>query len=48
VSLRLEWDRAKAASNARKHDVTFDEASTVFDDELARIVDDKDHSTDEA
>jgi len=26
------WDRNKAASNARKHRVTFEEATTVFDD----------------
>ena len=29
---RFEWDDAKAVSNARKHDVTFDEARQVFDD----------------
>jgi uncharacterized DUF497 family protein len=28
----FEWDDAKAAANARKHGVTFEEASTVFDD----------------
>jgi uncharacterized DUF497 family protein len=28
----FEWDEAKAAANARKHGVTFEEASTVFDD----------------
>jgi hypothetical protein len=26
------WDPNKAASNARKHRVTFEEATTVFDD----------------
>jgi uncharacterized DUF497 family protein len=26
------WDPNKAASNARKHRVTFEEAATVFDD----------------
>jgi uncharacterized DUF497 family protein len=28
----FEWDSRKAASNARKHGVSFEEASTVFAD----------------
>jgi hypothetical protein len=40
----FEWDRAKAASNARKHGVTFDEASTVFADPLVLLKHDPDHS----
>jgi uncharacterized protein len=28
----FEWDDAKAEANAKKHGVTFEEASTVFDD----------------
>jgi uncharacterized protein len=28
----FEWDDAKAAANVAKHRVTFEEASTVFDD----------------
>jgi hypothetical protein len=28
----FEWDVAKAASNRRKHGVSFQEATTVFDD----------------
>jgi hypothetical protein len=39
----FEWDRAKAAANFKKHKVTFDEASTVFSDPLARIFDDAGH-----
>jgi uncharacterized protein len=31
----FEWDEAKAHSNVRKHGVTFEEAMTVFLDELA-------------
>jgi uncharacterized DUF497 family protein len=31
----FEWDDAKAKANARKHSVTFEEAMTVFLDELA-------------
>jgi len=47
MKLRFEWDNKKAAANRRKHRVGFDEASTVFDDALARIFDDVEHSTDE-
>ncbi|MEK6286026.1 MAG: BrnT family toxin [Acidobacteriota bacterium] len=47
MKLRFEWDNRKAAANRRKHRVGFDEASTVFDDALARIFDDVGHSTDE-
>jgi uncharacterized DUF497 family protein len=28
----FEWDDVKAAANVKKHGVTFEEASTVFDD----------------
>lgn len=35
---------AKALRNLKKHAVSFDEASTVFNDPLARIFDDPDHS----
>lgn len=42
--LRLEWDPEKAASNLAKHGVSFDEASAVFGDPLARIVEDPRHS----
>ena len=38
------WDLKKAESNARKHGVTFDEASTVFGDPLALLMADPDHS----
>ena len=30
--MQFEWDDAKAASNARKHGVTFDTARDAFDD----------------
>lgn len=45
--LGFEWDPRKAASNARKHGVTFDEAKSVFSDERAKLIDDPDHSEDE-
>jgi uncharacterized protein len=41
------WDPAKARSNARKHDVTFDQAATVFLDALALTVYDESNSQDE-
>ena len=43
-TLRFEWDDRKAAANAKKHGVSFDEARTVFFDERARLIDDPDHS----
>lgn len=30
--IQFEWDPAKAKSNARKHGVTFEEATLVFQD----------------
>jgi uncharacterized DUF497 family protein len=45
--MEFEWDKAKAAANYKKHKVTFDEASTVFSDPLARIFDDAEHSAEE-
>ena len=47
MSVKFEWDKDKAASNLKKHGVSFEEASTVFDDPLAYIFDDEDHSADE-
>jgi uncharacterized protein len=44
---RFEWDGDKAQSNLVRHGVSFDEATTVFDDPLARIFDDQLHSIDE-
>jgi uncharacterized DUF497 family protein len=47
LSILFEWHPTKAASNSAKHRVTFEEASTVFADSLARIFDDPGHSTNE-
>ncbi len=47
MSYRFEWDNNKARSNIIDHGVSFDEASTVFDDSLARIFDDEQHSIEE-
>jgi uncharacterized DUF497 family protein len=41
--VRFAWDPRKAAANFRKHGVTFEEATTVFMDPLALIVDDMRH-----
>lgn len=42
--MQFEWDNEKAEVNLKKHDVSFEEASTVFGDSLARIFDDEAHS----
>jgi len=47
MSYRFEWDDDKARANQIKHGISFDEASTVFDDSLARIFDDAVHSLNE-
>ncbi|MRD48063.1 BrnT family toxin [Caenimonas koreensis DSM 17982] len=45
--LKFEWDPRKAAANAKKHGVGFDEAKSVFSDERAKLIDDPDHSDEE-
>jgi uncharacterized protein len=47
MSLRFEWDPNKAEANLAKHDISFEEAMTVFADPLARIFPDEEHSVDE-
>ena len=46
--MKFEWDTAKAASNLRKHGVSFDEAGSVFLDRLAVSGPDPDHSIEES
>lgn len=36
-----EWDTAKAATNIKKHGVSFEEAQTVFNNPLALIFEDE-------
>ena len=43
-SLKFEWDENKNISNQKKHDISFEEAKTVFIDELARLIPDPDSS----
>ena len=45
MALEFEWDEQKAKANQRKHGISFEEASTVFDDPLSINFDDPDHST---
>lgn len=40
---KFEWDEQKAASNLQKHRVSFDEAVSVFADDLALTFADSDH-----
>ena len=42
--LDFEWDPAKAASNKRKHGVSFEEALTCFHDPLALLLEDRGHA----
>ena len=44
MALEFEWDADKARTNLRKHGVSFEEASTVFYDELSATGEDPDHS----
>ena len=48
MSLRFEWDPNKAEANLAKHEISFEEAMTVFADPLARIFPDEEHSVDES
>ena len=47
MRLDFDWEPAKAASNATKHGVIFEEAMTVFRDPLARSILDPDHGAGE-
>lgn len=42
--VRFDWDPDKASSNLSKHGVSFDEARTVFEDDLFVAFGDPDHS----
>ena len=45
--MEFEWDENKAQINKKKHGVSFEEASTVFDDADALQIFDPDHSESE-
>ncbi|MCL2087040.1 MAG: BrnT family toxin [Oscillospiraceae bacterium] len=45
--MKFEWNEIKNNSNIEKHDVSFEEAMTVFKDKKAVLVYDKQHSDEE-
>ena len=45
--LQFTWDPGKAAANFSKHGVSFEDASTVFRNPLARVLPDPTHSEQE-
>jgi uncharacterized protein len=47
MALRFEWDLGKARRNLRKHRLSFEEATTAFDDDLSLTVPDPAHSVGE-
>jgi uncharacterized DUF497 family protein len=47
MALTFEWHRKKAVENLRKHNVSFEEAKTVFDDPFSVTIADPEHSTGE-
>jgi uncharacterized DUF497 family protein len=44
MALEVEWDAAKAASNRRKHGVSFEEAATSLEDPRSVTIPDPVHS----
>ena len=44
MGLLFEWDISKAKTNVVKHDISFEEAATVFGDEQSLTIDDITHS----
>jgi len=45
--MRFEWEPSKASTNLRKHQVSFEEAKSVFFDDFAVQFFDEEHSLDE-
>ncbi len=45
--IKFEWDENKNTINKKKHQISFEEAKTVFYDENALVIDDPDHSEQE-
>jgi uncharacterized DUF497 family protein len=45
--MRFDWDPAKASTNLKKHQVSFEEAKTVFYDDFAVQFFDEDNSDNE-
>ena len=40
----FEWDDEKAVKNLKKHEVSFEEGATIFNDPLIATISDPDHS----
>ncbi len=47
MGLIFEWDKRKAATNLKKHGVSFAEAASTFGDTLSLTIPDPDHSDEE-
>jgi uncharacterized protein len=45
--INFEWDECKAAANLKKHQVSFEEAKSIFFDEYGVQFFDDNHSSDE-
>jgi uncharacterized protein len=45
--IHFTWDDTKAKANLLKHKISFNEASSVFSDDNARLLYDPDHSLEE-
>lgn len=45
--IKFEWNLSKATENQKKHQISFDEAKSVFYDEFAVQFFDEEHSSDE-
>lgn len=45
--IKFEWDPRKATANLKKHQVSFEEAKSVFYDEFAVQFFDEEHSSEE-
>jgi len=42
--IRFQWDTNKNKANIKKHNISFEEAKTVFYDDSARVIPDPEHS----
>lgn len=45
--INFEWDENKNKINKEKHGIDFEEAATVFYDEMAIVIEDTEHSGEE-
>lgn len=44
MALQFEWDASKSKANLRKHEISFEEAASVFLDPFSVTMADPDHS----